>query len=347
MHYRKNILAMKTYAPPLSGRRGSHELLLDFNERTTPPPDFVLERLAAWSKSGECRLYPEYDGLMEAIASYAEEKTENIISGVGSDQLLDCIFRAVVDPGDTVVLPVPSFSMYKQCALLAEAKMVEYNLLEDHSCAGLRQALRSSKARLAVAGQPNNPTGGIYDPIELRKLAAEFPDTWFIADEAYFEFSRMTLLSRKSPLPRNLVVTRTLSKTFGLAGLRLGYAVASVEMIEQLLKIRGPYDVNQASVVAAMAALSCADEVTAYAREVMEAQKPRVEEALRRKGLAFLPSHANFLLLPEGKKRMEPPLKKLGIRCRSMTHPLLARAIRLGLGDRESTDRLIEAIERS
>ena len=128
LYFRQNILNMNPYHPPRSGRLSSGQLLLDFNERVTPVHPAVLQAMADWVASGSSWCYPEYDGLEAAIAEYVEVKEKHVFFGNGSDQLLDCIFRAVVDPQDLVLLPSPSFAMYAQCADLVEARVATFSL---------------------------------------------------------------------------------------------------------------------------------------------------------------------------------------------------------------------------
>ena len=345
--FRPHITAMKAYHPPLEGRTSTADLLLDFNERSAPLPQPILDTLAEWCRAGRTQVYPEYSGLLPCIAAYTGVPESHLLFGNGSDQLIDCIFRAVVEPGQGVALPAPSFAMYAQCAQLAGARIEEYDMLAADPCAALRAALERPGVVLALVSQPNNPTGHLLNTEWLIQEIRRHPDIWFIVDEAYYEFSRETLLDRLRPLPANLVVLRTFSKVFGLAALRIGYLAADTSMVEQLLKIRGPYDVNQLAGQAAALVLRHREVVLRYATEVMEHCKPRVEEVLRKKKIDFLPSHANYLLLPGGEARLGALLREQGLRARAMTHPRLAGAIRISIGGKETLAPLLEALRKA
>lgn len=342
MHFRKNILDMKAYHPPLSGRWSSGQLLLDFNERVIPLPKVVMQKMSEWAPSGQSCVYPEYDGFLETLADYAKAPPESLFFGNGSDQLLDCIFRAVVDPGDKVYLPDPSFAMYLQCALLTEAQICTYSMLEGDPLKNLQNELDDS-VRMAVLCQPNNPTGTIMEMAEVKKMIEAHPKTWFLVDEAYYEFSKQTLLDIQ-PWPENLVITRTFSKAFGMAALRLGYMRASAQMIEQCGKIRGPYDTNQFAIVAARIALEHQNEILSYIDEVMGPSKTELEKALKAKNIDFIPSSANFILIPKPPEGMVEKLDKAGVRIRKMSQPSLKGACRISIGDLEATEKLIKAL---
>lgn len=344
MYFRPHILNMKPYHPPLSGRLGSGSHLLDFNERLKPVHESVLKAMNDWVDAGASWCYPEYDGLVEAIAKYAKADPSEVFIGNGSDQLLDCLFRAVVAPGETVLLPSPSFAMYRQCADLVEANIETYSLLAQDPLGELSVALKShGDVRMAVVCQPNNPTGTLLPVEGLRTLIQEHPSVWFIVDEAYVEFSGESLYDAQRPL-ENVVITRTFSKAFGLAALRLGYMIASEDMLEQCGKIRGPYDINRLAVVAALASFEHVDDVLDYVKEVMEESKPKVEDALSDLGCPALPSRANFLLVKNPPEGLKEHLNSSGFRVRAMSQPELKGAIRISVGHREVTESLLASL---
>ncbi len=345
MHFCRSVLDVHEYRPPLQGRSTTDELLLDFNERTDPLPPVVLEALAGWCLGGRTQVYPEYNGFLEALSSYTGLPEDHLFFGVGSDQLIDCVFRAVTDPGDVALIPAPSFAMYAHSAALAQADTRTFDMMASDLAGVARERLAERRVRIAVFGQPNNPTGGMIPSQVLLELVRDNPETWFLVDEAYAEFSGDSLLPLVSrQFPQNLVVARTFSKAFGLAALRIGYVVASPAMVMQLAKIRGPYDLSSLASYAALVVLRHRDEVLSYATEVMSIYKPRVEAALRSRKIAFLPSQANFLLIPGGVALLADHLKSHGIRTRVMGQPELTGALRISIGGAEATRRLLDAL---
>ena len=234
--------------------------------------------MAEWPLTGQTCVYPEYDGFLESLADYSGVAAEDLFFGNGSDQLLDCLFRACIDPRDKVLFTRPSFAMYTQCAHLTEAEIETYSVLSANPLEEVQNQLENNEIRMAIFCQPNNPTGTLLDLKAVENCIRSFPNTWFIIDEAYFEFSKETLI-HLDPWPENLVITRTFSKAFGMAALRLGYMKASQAMIEQCGKIRGPYDTNQFAIVAAKIALEHRDEILSYIDEVMGPSKPNWKRA--------------------------------------------------------------------
>jgi histidinol-phosphate aminotransferase len=343
VYFRPHILNMKPYHPPLSGRWESGSHLLDFNERLKPVHESVLKAMKDWVDSGASWCYPEYEGLVEAIANYAKADPAQVFIGNGSDQLLDCLFRAVVAPKDKVLLPSPSFAMYRQCADLVEADIKTYSLLAENPLLELSKALDAGNIRMAVVCNPNNPTGTFIEVEGLRALISKHPEVWFIVDEAYMEFSGETLHEADKPLD-NLVITRTFSKAFGLAALRLGYMIASKAMLEQCGKIRGPYDINRLAVVAALASFEHVDDVQDYVKEVMEDSKLKMESALDQLGCPALPSRANFLLIKKPLAGLKEHLISSGFRVRAMSQPELKGAIRISVGHREVTESFLASL---
>lgn len=325
---------MVAYKPPLSGRLESKMHLLDFNERTSALPKQVLEACANWCNAGHTQVYPEYGELTEKLAEYCGCDAEKVFLGNGSDQLIDCIFRACIDDGDEVLLPAPSFSMYKQCAMLASASIATYNMLDD-PFADLENKLKN-KPVLTVICSPNNPTGTLLETVKVKELAQKHPETWFMVDEAYHEFSLQSVL-QEIDLPDNVLVLRTFSKAFGLASMRIGYMISSTTMIEQLAKIRGPYDINQMAVIAALAALEHRDEILQYRDELIKENKPNVKEALDQAGVKYLTSHANFFLIPNPPEGLAEHFKQGGIRIRNIKIDDHPNAFRLSIGDKEAT----------
>lgn len=342
MYFRDHILKMKAYKPPLSGRGDSGKLLLDFNERTSPLPEPVLKQLQHWCLDGMTIRYPDYGKVIEKLADYCQVDEQNVFIGNGSDQLLDCIFRAVVDPEDEVLIPTPSFSMYQQFAQLAQADIQTYSLLDENPFQQLCEQL-SEKIRLVVLCQPNNPTGQIFDSIKIRKLIEDHPSVWFLVDEAYFEFSKKTVITAQQP--ENLIVTRTFSKAFGIAALRFGYMIASEAILEHCSKIRGPYDINQFATQAAIHLLDEKETVLSYAHEVMNISKPKLEHKLEEKGIAFRPSAANFILIQNAPDTLFQHFDNHDILVRKMSQPELKNSFRLSIGDQKSVEKSLEVLD--
>lgn len=326
---------MKSYSPPLEGRRNFEGRLLDFNEKTVPPSKNVLKKLRELIDSDQIQLYPEYDDLCGKIATYSGVKKDQIMITNGSDQGIDLIFRTYTEKGDKVIIPSPSFAMFYQCSRVIGNKlgMPVYN--EDGSFP-TDKVIKSIKTgvRLVVICNPNNPTGTaveLEDIEEIVKKALRFSAIVYV-DEAYFEFCKITAIGLIDKYP-NLIITRTFSKAFGLASLRIGYSISSSTNIAEMLKVRGPYDMNMPAVVAAQAVLDDLESLNEYINEVMNKAKPMVEEFFRKNNIEFYPSRANFLLFKMQKSSLlVEKLRSLGFLTRLREGKRIDGTIRVTIG---------------
>ncbi|RYZ39831.1 MAG: histidinol-phosphate aminotransferase family protein [Myxococcaceae bacterium] len=233
--------------------------------------------------------------LKRAVAAYADVAVENVTTGCGSDDVIDCALRAFLEPGDAVAFPDPTFVMVPLFARLSALRPVPVPLREDLSLDV--DGLVATGAKLIYVCTPNNPTGTVASRAALERLVDRAPGVVLI-DQAYVEFSRggdFMDLARSRP---NVLVTRTMSKAFGLAGLRVGWAVGAPSLVAEVEKARGPYKHTALGEAVAVSAL--AEDVAwmeACAAEAVE-NRERLRGGLKVLGLEPLPSEANFLLVP-------------------------------------------------
>lgn len=343
--FRENILSMKPYSPPLEGRSAKDYLLLDFNEMTIETSPRVKQALHDFVESGRVQVYPEYGNLNKVIASYAGCRPEEILATNGSDQGIDVVMRAFVEQGDKVIIPSPSFAMEYQAAALqgAEVQKPRYSGENLDFPAAEVLSLLEQKPKLLVLCNPNNPTGTAISPENLKEILkkAKENNVAVLHDEAYFEFSGITALHALNEFD-NLFLSRTLSKQFGLASLRAGYVVSQKQNIQELLKIRGPYDVNMFAKTAITAALEDVGYFQKYIKEIMEEAKPKLEEFFLANNVKFYPSSANFLLFaPPHPEKVVEQLKEQGILVRKREDP--EGTIRVSIGTLRDTERFMKA----
>jgi len=344
---KKHIGEMSTYRPPLEGRRDKPYLLLDFNERVVPLPEPLIESLVADIRQNRLHIYPEYKDIDSQIAKYAGVKAEQVMIANGSDQAIDVIFRAFTEMGDEVILPAPTFAMHGHCAQLQGCRIIAplYRRESGYPLAEVLAAI-TKNTKIIVVCNPNSPTGTLLDLDGIAQIAAAAPGAAVLVDECYYEYSGVTAkdLLQKHP---NIVITRTFSKTWGLASLRLGYLVAVPELVQQFLKVRGPYDINILAVQALIAAFAHQPEMTAYIDEVMRVSVPRLCEFLDSKGIPFWPTRANFVLLhPPHALAMEAALRADLILTRPRQGPQIENTLRITLGTAEQTDKLIRSLKK-
>ncbi|MDH4121783.1 MAG: histidinol-phosphate aminotransferase family protein [Deltaproteobacteria bacterium] len=345
MKIRQAILQMKPYTPPLAGRDPERLTLLDFNESLADPGPHVAEALISFIRSGRLRLYPDYGDVLERLGKSWGVPPERLALTNGSDQGIEMVMRAVLEPGCRMILPAPTFAMYAQIARSLEAEVFPVASPPDMAvpAEGMLAAL-TPQTRMVVLAHPNNPTGALVPGGFLRELLEARPDVTVLVDEAYHEFSGQTFLPWLDR-HENLVILRTFSKAFAMPALRLGVVAAHPQVIGELLKIRGPYDVNMMAVVAAQAQLEHPEAWRAYVQHVMKEAKPVVETFLRKKGLPFYASAANFLLIrPPHVKKMVEGLAAQGILVRPQAPPA-QDCFRLTIGPLDVMTPVLAAME--
>ena len=292
---------------------------LDWNEGLWGPLPGVEAAVSA--ALGEAWAYPEhaYRALREAIAADTGARPEQIQPGHGIQALVLTLVSAFLRTGDTVVVPEPTYGLYAQASRVAGAAVEVVPSpelrLDLERIAG---AVRRTGARLAWICDPNNPTGARVEAGEWRAfLDAVGPDCVVVADEAYADYvPPAERIRREDDVDdgRPVVILRTFSKLYGLAGLRLGYVVADQRLLRLLDVVQEPFNVNRAALAAGLASLGRADEVAARRAATIEARE-RFAARLAAAGMGPLPSAANFLLVDLGvdEKELVERLRRRGI----------------------------------
>ncbi|OGH16842.1 MAG: hypothetical protein A3C22_01040 [Candidatus Levybacteria bacterium RIFCSPHIGHO2_02_FULL_37_10] len=347
--FRGSIKDMQPYNPPLEGRTQEGYLRLDFNERTIPPHRLVREAIGQYIGRGEYQVYPEYGDLNNVIADYVGVKSSEVIATNGSDQAIDIIYRLLVEKGDNVIVPAPTFAMLEQSAHVQGANIVAPRYKGETLDFPFDEVMAEIKpgVKLVIICNPNNPTGTTLskDKSEAIIKKAEEAGAGVLVDEAYHEFAPDLTVVDLIDKYNNLFVTRSFSKVMGISGLRAGSVVSQEDNIKELNKIRGPYDINMPA-AAAMKALRNPEVVAdmkAYISEVMDVSKPALEEFYRRNGVRFIPSGANFHLLEDKDRALTNFLKTKGILIRPRSDP--SGTVRVSIGAREDTRKYVEAFQ--
>jgi len=318
------------------------------NESPYGPSPHVLQ--AVRREVARIGLYPDPRAarLKSAIADYVGVKAECVTIGNGSDELMELVCKAFLDSGDQVLIPLPTFAMY-ELACRTNGGVPKFLSLPDFEwpTEKLKRALVGAK--LAFFGRPNNPTGNGITLEELRDLLG--CGKLIVIDEAYVEFAGNSV-AKLAPKFENLLVLRTFSKAFGLAGLRVGYAVGNPKLIGVLEGIRAPFNVNRIAQVAAVAALS---EKAYMYRVVNAVRKARtyLRRELSKQGLRVLPSNANFLMadvtpLGTDATKLCDYLAREGVLIRELTNFKGAgpRWVRISVGKPEQNEKLVNVIKK-
>ncbi len=246
----------------------------------------------------ELNRYPDpYSAnLRKALSAYLGVETKNIFVGNGSDEAIDLMIRIFVNPGEAIAIMEPTYGMYRVAADTAGVEVVSYSLDEQFQIdlPSLWKSL-NPKVKIIFICSPNNPTGNLMRLESIREICTRF-DGIVVVDEAYVEFASTPSLVKEIGTLKNLVVIRTLSKAWGLAGLRIGYAVADEEIIGYLDKVKPPYNVNRISCGVAVQALQNESAMARMRNAALE-ERAKLAEELAALGFTVFPSDANFLLV--------------------------------------------------
>jgi histidinol-phosphate aminotransferase len=283
--------------------------------------------------------------LRQALADYVGVASPMIVTGCGSDDVLDASLRALADPGDRVALLAPTFLTVTTFARVNALVPVALPLTSDWDANV--EALLAAQARIIYLCSPNNPTGTVVPRPAIERLLDQTPAV-VIIDEAYAEFAGVSSHDLTTRFDRLLTV-RTLSKAFGLAGLRVGYGIGDARLVSEVEKARGPYKVNAVAERAALAALRGDGAwIHEHVREAV-ANRDRLADALRRLGLPPLPSGANFLLVPTPRaSALATKLASLGVGVRLFTGlRTFGDAIRITVGPWSVMATFLETLERA
>jgi histidinol-phosphate aminotransferase len=307
---RPSLIGVDPYRPgpsvaELKASYGLQELVkLNWNEGLLGP--FPSVRDAVLGELDRAWMYPEhaYSDFREAVASWLGTRPELIVPGHGIQALIATVAHAFLDPDDAVVVPSPTYGLYAQVSTAAGARVERVPGREHrHDVVALAEAAKRVGARLIWLCDPNNPTGSLVTRGEWEAFLTELPERCaVVVDEAYAEYVHPERRLRREAdveAGRPVIILRTFSKIFGLAGLRLGYAVVDEPLAPFLDVVQEPFNVNRAALAAGCASLR-QPELVEERRLANEHARERLAELLRQQGLEPFPSEANFLLVRVG-----------------------------------------------
>ena len=342
---RPAVMRMKEYHPPLGDRDG---LRLDFNENTLQCSPRVLDALRSITAADLTR-YPQREPLEALVAKQLQLRPGQVLLTNGVDEAVHLLVETYLDAGDEVLFPVPTYSMYEVYAsgIGARAMVVPADADFAFPFERLLGAI-SPRTRLILIANPNSPSGTTATRAQLLQIAERAPHAVVLVDEAYFHFFGETVIDQIGRIP-NLVVTRTFSKAYGLAGLRLGMIAAAAETMHWLRRVISPYSVNSLALACLRPALADEKYLQWYVAEVLAA---RIDftRALTRLGVPHWPSAANFVLARIGAthKQFVDSMRRRGVlvRDRSVDHGC-AGCVRITIGTREQTMSAINALEET
>jgi histidinol-phosphate aminotransferase len=339
---RKCVREMREYHSPLSSP--DIELRLDMNESTTGCSPRVLAKLNSMDARTLAR-YPRREDGEKLVAESLGVAPAQLLLTNGADEAIDLLCRAYLEPGDEIVVVVPTFAMYEVFAQMENAKVVRVPTGPEFSfpTQGVLAAL-NSKTRIVVICNPNNPTGMVVARADMLKIIQAASDAAILLDEAYFDFCGQTLIDQIGKLP-NLFIARTFSKAYGLAGLRLGVMIGDQEQTSVLRRMASPFNVNAFAMECLAAALSDRQFVANYVSQIV-ASREWLRRELEQLQFKCWPSEGNFILCRFGEDR-KAILEALHARRISLRNrPDCEGCVRITIGTQPEMERLVAELKQ-
>lgn len=344
-YFRENIDGMDGYTPG-EQPKDMRYIKLNTNENPYPPSPAVAKALKSFC-SDRLRLYPDPMAceLRKTIADIFGLKSENIIVGNGSDDILTITTRAFAGENDSIACFEPSYSLYPVLAGLQDCRCIRIPLRFDGDFSIPANTIEKAKsAKLFYIARPNAPTGTLFPIEEIRKICRKFKGVVFV-DEAYADFADDNCVGLLSEFP-NLIVGRTLSKSYSLAGLRLGYALASGRIIEGMMKVKDSYNVGMLVQTVATAALKDRRYFNETRRKICRTRE-FLAKSLGAKGFTVCKSQSNFIFAAPPDNDGEGLYKRLkanGILVRYFRGPVTGRYVRITVGTDSEIKTLLKNI---
>jgi histidinol-phosphate aminotransferase len=328
----------------------SNSVKLASNENPLGPSPKAVEAINS-SVTASLNRYPDGGSyyLREALAKKLQVNDDTLIFGNGSNELLDIAVKTFMEPGDDAIMAWPSFVVYPMAVQAVGCNGIKVDLTSDmrHDLNAMADAV-TDKTRMIFIANPNNPTGTINTINEFDEFMERVPkDIIIVVDEAYYEYatdSQYADSMKHLRVGRNLLILRTFSKAYGLAGLRIGYAITLPEIANELNKIREPFNTSTPAQAAALAALED-DEHIKNSVESNAAGRDYLYAELDKLGVKYIPTHANFIFMLPGvdAAALNNALLKRGV----IIRPMGEKAIRATIGLEEENKTFIRALEES
>ncbi|MGB7984922.1 MAG: aminotransferase class I/II-fold pyridoxal phosphate-dependent enzyme [Terracidiphilus sp.] len=342
---RARVQAMMEYHPPLGDRS---TLRLDFNENTVACSPKVREALGRIS-AGSLTRYPERSPVEVIVAQHLGLAPEQVALTNGVDEAIHVLFEAFLEAGDELLLPVPTYTMYEVYSSATDARVVAVQAADDLQFPFelLLNAITQRTKIIAIAN-PNSPAGSVATRAQLVEIATRAPHAVVLVDEAYFHFHNETVIDLLGVVP-NLMLARTFSKAYGLAGLRLGLLAGPVELMRWVRRVLSPYSVNSLALACLPPALEDTAYLDWYVSEVLAA-RAEFEAALDEAKVRRWPSRANFVLVEIGAlhKEFTRLMSARGVLVRDRSSdPGCDGRVRITIGTREQMRQAAVALNES
>jgi histidinol-phosphate aminotransferase len=336
---------MAPYSPPSGGR--ANKLRLDFNENTVGCSPHVLKRIRERLSEDALTIYPEYADAKRELAEFFGCHENEFTLSNGTDEAIQVLINTYVDDGDDVVLLRPSYAMYRFYAEVAGGSVREIDYRPETLEFPLEELIGAltPHTRAVLIANPNNPTGSAIDLAGIIRILNHAPNAAVLIDEAYYEFYGITALPLIKDYP-NLFVSRTFSKAYGMAAMRVGCLFSQAANVAYLHKAQSPYSVNAIAATAVRAAVEDKHYVTEFVNEVLTARE-ELYSGFRALGVDYIPSHGNFVLFRCGERAIaiRDRLRDMGVLVRDRSYELPG-FVRVTVGTRAQVARFLTALEQ-
>lgn len=336
---------MAPYSPPTGNRHD--KLRLDFNENTVGCSPAVIEHLKSVLTAGELTVYPDYARVKAALSAHFRVSPDELLLTNGTDEAIQVLVNTYVDDGDEVIALRPSYAMYRFYAEVAGAKIVEVDYKAPALAFPMAELLAAitPKTRAILIANPNNPTGTAIDLPAIERILKAAPNAAVLIDEAYYEFFGVTALPLIVKYPQ-LFVSRTFSKVYGMAALRMGCLFSQAANVKFLHKAQSPYSVNALAAAAAEAAIRDTAYIENYVTEALAARE-MLEAGFEKLGIDYVPGLANFVLGYFGDRAVEirDALREKAILVRDRSYEIPG-GVRITVGTRAQTRLVLSELEK-
>ena len=342
---REAVLNMAAYSPPTAGRAG--KLRLDFNENTVGASPKVVEYLREHLTEAGLAVYPEYGEVKREIAQFFGVDPDDFILTNGTDEAIQVLINTYVDDNDEVLVLKPSYAMYRFYAEVAGANVRTIPYRAEKLAFPLEELLDviGPVTRAVLIANPNNPTGTGTTRAGIERILDKATNAAVLIDEAYYEFCGITALSLLNDYP-NLFVSRTFSKVYGMAAMRLGCLFSQSGNVDFLHKAQSPYSVNSVAVLAARAAIQDREYIEKYVTEVLAARE-LLYVGFEKLGIKYYESRANFVLFEAGSRAipLRDELRRRGVLVRDRSYEIPG-SVRVTVGTRDQVRRFLAELEQ-
>lgn len=337
---------------PYDANQQPYKIKLDANESPFNMPLKARQKLSEFILNNPgLNLYPDTDSvkLRKALSEHWKVDYRNIIVGTGSDQLIQILANVFVGPGDRVLYPAPSFGMYADSCIIAGGTPVKYILQPEnrfeYSKQTILEAYDKEKPKLVYICNPNNPTGNLMPRGDVLEVAGYCKDAVIIVDEAYAEFCDDTVIPDTAEY-ENLIVLKTFSKAYGLAGIRCGYSIAGPGLTNAVNLARAPYNISSLSQYAALLVLEEKTEIAQNISYLVNEREWLSKELTKIQGIDVYNSYANFILVRvDNCREVYKKLCEKGIFVRIFgASPLLENCLRISVGIRQQNTVLLDEL---